>query len=77
MFWSDWGDNPKIERANMDGKSRIVVASSKMKWPNGLAVDYKIQKLYFVDGGMKTLETMNFDGSSRQVILSKYYIDNC
>jgi len=24
MFWSDWGDNPRIERADMDGKNRYA-----------------------------------------------------
>lgn len=61
-----------IERANMDGTSRVIIASKKLIWPNGLAIDYDQQKLYFVDGGTKTLENMNFDGSSRKVIISEY-----
>lgn len=72
MFWSDWGEEAMIERANMDGTSRVIIASKKLIWPNGLAIDYDQQKLYFVDGGTKTLENMNFDGSSRKVIISKY-----
>lgn len=71
MFWSDWGEEAMIERANMDGTSRVIIASKKLIWPNGLAIDYDQQKLYFVDGGTKTLENMNFDGSSRKVIISK------
>lgn len=72
MFWSDWGEEAMIERANMDGTSRVIIASKKLIWPNGLAIDYDQQKLYFVDGGTKTLENMNFDGSSRKVIISEY-----
>jgi len=70
MFWSDWGDDPMIERANMDGHDRITISSKKLIYPNGLAIDYEKSKIYFVDGGTKTLEYMNFDGSGRQVILS-------
>ncbi|ALC49629.1 CG8909 [Drosophila busckii] len=70
MFWSDWGQEALIERANMDGQSRVIIASKKLIWPNGLAIDYDQSKLYFVDGGTKTLENMNFDGSNRKVIIS-------
>lgn len=77
MFWSDWGDQAMIERAGMDGKSRMIVTAKNLKWPNGLAIDYDQQKLYFVDGGTKTLENINFDGSSRKIIISKLMsIDN-
>lgn len=42
IFWTDWGDVPKIERASMDGnlKSRQIVISKKIQWPNGLTIDY-------------------------------------
>lgn len=71
MFWSDWGDEPMIERANMDGCERSIISSKKLVYPNGLAIDYDRSMLYFVDGGIHTLESMNFDGSNRKVILSK------
>lgn len=73
MFWSDWGAQAMIERADMDGKNRFPIHKQNLKWPNGLAIDYDQQKLYFVDGGMKTLENMNFDGTGRKVILSNFY----
>lgn len=69
MFWSDWGEIPMIERSGMDGKSRTIVTSHNLKFPNGLAVDYDNQKIYFVDGGLKTIESMNFDGSARKIII--------
>ncbi|KPU81706.1 uncharacterized protein Dana_GF20504, isoform D [Drosophila ananassae] len=70
MFWSDWGDEPMIERANMDGCERSIISSKKLVYPNGLAIDYDRSMLYFVDGGIHTLESMNFDGSNRKVILN-------
>ena len=39
MFWSDWGSNPKIERANLDGSNRQVVLNTELAGPNGLALD--------------------------------------
>ncbi|EDW86389.2 uncharacterized protein Dwil_GK17732 [Drosophila willistoni] len=70
MFWSDWGEEAMIERANMDGHNRVIISSKKLIWPNGLAIDYDKSKLYFVDGGTKTLENMNFDGTGRKIIIN-------
>uniref|UniRef100_A0A3Q3ETX7 Low density lipoprotein receptor-related protein 4 n=1 Tax=Labrus bergylta TaxID=56723 RepID=A0A3Q3ETX7_9LABR len=69
MYWTDWGANPKIERAGMDASSRIVIISSNLTWPNGLAIDYETKRLYWADAGMKTIEFGNFDGSDRQVLI--------
>jgi len=40
MYWTDWGDNPKIERANLDGSERTALLSREhgLVWPNGLAI---------------------------------------
>lgn len=51
----------------MDASSRIVIISSNLTWPNGLAIDYETKRLYWADAGMKTIEYGNFDGSDRQV----------
>lgn len=70
MFWSDWGNFPSIERASMDGSNREVLATTNLQWPNGLAIDYDKQKIYFVDGGTKNIEFMNFDGTERKTVIS-------
>ena len=38
MYWSDWGDEPKIERAGMDGTQRKVLFNTGLHWPNGLTI---------------------------------------
>ena len=40
MFWTDWGRNPRIEKANMDGANRTTIVSTKLGWPNGMTLDY-------------------------------------
>ena len=67
MYWTDWGANPKIERAGMDASDRLVIISSNLTWPNGLAIDYETQRLYWADAGTKVIEFGNFDGTDRQV----------
>ena len=39
MFWTDWGDLAKIERAGMDGSQRTTIVSTELKYPNGIAID--------------------------------------
>ena len=32
MFWSDWGKNPRIERAWMDGRQREIIINTELVW---------------------------------------------
>lgn len=50
MFWSDWGEYPKIERIGMDGNpdTRMILKGDgysslnyEIAWPNGLTIDYE------------------------------------
>ncbi len=38
MYWSDWGENARIERAGLDGSNRQAIVSSDIQWPNGLTI---------------------------------------
>lgn len=52
----------------MDGKSRHVIISSNLVWPNGLAIDYASQSLYWADAMFDRIESSNTDGSNRHVL---------
>ena len=75
MFWTDWGEMPKIERAGMDGdpSTRKVIVSTNLYWPNGLALDYSDTEphLFWVDGKQSYIHMANLDGSQRTVIIAK------
>jgi len=72
MFWTDWGEVPKIERAGMDGDpaSRRVIISRRIFWPNGLAVDYDQSRLYWADGKYNYIHSSNLDGGDRTEVVS-------
>ncbi|CAH0560791.1 unnamed protein product [Brassicogethes aeneus] len=72
MFWTDWGETPKIERAGMNGdpKTRKAIVSEKIFWPNGLTVDYKLEMIYWVDGKLLFIKQMDYDGKQMSTILS-------
>lgn len=48
MYWTDWGQSPKIEKSGMNGQQRTSMIYSKtdLQWPNGLALG---KHLYFSD----------------------------
>lgn len=70
MFWSDWGQNPRIERAFMDGTVREVIVNTKLYWPNGLALDYTTQRLYFADAYLKYIDYCDYNGRNRHQVMA-------
>ena len=73
MFWTDWGESPKIERAGMDGSqnTRAVIVDDNIYWPNGLTLDYEESKIYWADAKLNYIHSCNFDGRFRKVIVDE------
>lgn len=69
MYWTDWGSEPKIERAGMDGSHRQTIVSYEIKWPNGLALDLVLKKIYWADAKLNVISSCNLDGTGRRVVL--------
>lgn len=67
MFWSDWGSKPEIARANMDGSEDLSFVNTNVGWPNGLAIDYPNERLYWTDAKQLTIENIRLDGTDRRV----------
>ena len=38
MYWTDWGEKARIERAGLDGSNRQVIVKNDIQWPNGLTI---------------------------------------
>ncbi|XP_015126789.1 low-density lipoprotein receptor-related protein 2 [Diachasma alloeum] len=75
LFWTDWGENPRIERIGMDGTNRSTIISTKIYWPNGLALDIANKRVYFADSKLDFIDTCKYDGSQRiQVLASSHYL---
>ncbi len=74
MYWTDWGEEPKIERANLDGSDRIQLINHTkdrdLGWPNGLALDYDTGKMYWSDAKFDKIEMANMDGTERRTLVS-------
>lgn len=77
MYWTDWGDAAKIERAGMDGSARRVLfdtTNAEIAWPNGLTIDYYSETLYWVDARYHTVASCDYDGERYSVIVRDHSI---
>ncbi|XP_068234569.1 very low-density lipoprotein receptor-like isoform X2 [Palaemon carinicauda] len=69
MFWTDWGQDAKIERGGMNGKARRAIVTQDIRWPNALTLDLVLRKVYWSDSKFHSIYTCNFNGSGRRVVL--------
>ena len=70
MYWTDWGSDPKIEKAAMDGSSRQSIVNGNLSWPNGLTIDKTTNLLYWADAKLDKIEVSDLNGGNRRLILS-------
>ena len=65
MFWTDWGQVGKIERAGMDGSERrVIVGPEQVSWPNGISLDLVMDRLYWVDAKLHQISSSDLEGSN-------------
>ena len=58
MYWTDWGNSPKIERSYMSGQKRELLVNTSLEYPNGLTLDVSSNILYWVDAKLDTVSHM-------------------
>lgn len=48
-YFKDWGENPKIESAGMNGdlSTRHIIIKDDIFWPNGLTIDYEEEAIFW------------------------------
>lgn len=71
MFWTDYGDNPKIERATLAGQERTTIIANtiiaSLKYPNDVIVDYSSNTIYWVDAGVNVIGTSDLKGRNIKI----------
>ena len=58
----------------MDGTSHTTVHSSGVTWPNGLTIDYDAHTLFWTDANLDRIESSNYDGSNRTILIQGLFI---
>uniref|UniRef100_F7CLL4 Low-density lipoprotein receptor-related protein 2 n=1 Tax=Monodelphis domestica TaxID=13616 RepID=F7CLL4_MONDO len=68
LFWADYGQNPKIERAFLDCTNRTVLVSEGIVTPRGLAVDHSNGYIYWVDDSLDIIARISHEGGDTEMI---------
>ncbi|KAJ9584469.1 hypothetical protein L9F63_021194, partial [Diploptera punctata] len=74
LFWTDWDANaPRIERCSMSGQHRIVVVRVDQvtdgAWPNGLTLDYILERIYWIDARSDSIHTTFYNGTDHREVM--------
>lgn len=74
LFWSDWEQSaPRIERATLAGRGRRALVRADAlgdgAWPNGIALDYRARRLYWIDARSDSVHTSTYEGEDRREVL--------
>uniref|UniRef100_A0A8C5DJ44 Low-density lipoprotein receptor-related protein 1-like n=1 Tax=Gouania willdenowi TaxID=441366 RepID=A0A8C5DJ44_GOUWI len=76
LFWTEWGQYPRIERSRLDGSQRLVLVNVSISWPNGISIDYKESYLYWCDARTDKIERINLEtGENRELVLANNNMD--
>ncbi|CAL4165319.1 unnamed protein product, partial [Meganyctiphanes norvegica] len=68
MYWTEWGDQPRISRAQLDAsKPRVIVTD--MGRANGLTVDFKDNRLFWIDIDLNRIESSDLDGKNKEILV--------
>lgn len=71
MYWTDWGNQPHIGKAGMDGTEQQVLINSTVVWPNALTISYATNELFWADAHFDYIGRCDLDGKNRKIILNK------
>ncbi|XP_038072970.1 low-density lipoprotein receptor-related protein 2-like [Patiria miniata] len=69
IYWANWGDNPKIDRADLDGNNRTLLVEGDLLWLNGIAIDFEANYLYWCDARLDKIERSDLSGNHRTILL--------
>ena len=71
IFYSEWDRPANISRANSDGTDVQVFRNVLLGWPNGLAMDYENDRLYWCDALLDHIQHAKLDGTDVKTISSR------
>ena len=71
MFWTDWGQSPKLERSALNGTKRVTMVTSNLRWPFGIDLDRRNQVVLWVDAGMSRVESVDYHGNNRKLLYQR------
>ena len=73
---TDWGSSPKIERATLAGTQRTVLVdlrNTTQYWPNAVIVDYREDRIYWIDAWIDAIESCDLYGKHRRTLTNRIH----
>ncbi len=73
MFWTDWGVNPKIERASLNGSQRLAIVTTNLYSPIGIELDKGNNRIFWVVSTYLyvKVESVDYNGNNRTLLYQK------
>ncbi|XP_071154092.1 vitellogenin receptor-like isoform X1 [Mytilus edulis] len=75
LIWSEVGKNPAIMKSQLDGKVKSLLINNDIQHPSSIAVDEPTDRLYWLDSVLDRIESIQLDGSDRQIVLSRKVVN--
>jgi len=73
LFVTEWGRIPRIVRMNFDGSNHKSIINTDIVWPNGIAVDETLDRIFWTDAQRDTIESADLNGDDRRLVISDVY----
>uniref|UniRef100_A0A8C7J5Z5 LDL receptor related protein 1 n=1 Tax=Oncorhynchus kisutch TaxID=8019 RepID=A0A8C7J5Z5_ONCKI len=76
VFFTDYGQTPKVERCDMDGQNRTKLVDSKIVFPHGITLDLVNRLVYWADAYLDYVEVVDYEGKNRHTIIQGLLIEH-
>ncbi|XP_048343554.1 LOW QUALITY PROTEIN: prolow-density lipoprotein receptor-related protein 1 [Sphaerodactylus townsendi] len=76
LFFTDYGQIPKVERCDMDGQNRTKLVDSKIVFPHGITLDLVNRLVYWADAYLDYIEVVDYEGKNRHTIIQGILIEH-
>lgn len=71
MYWTDWGSNVHIGKAEMDGSNPTVIVNTSLGWPNALTIAYDTQEIFWADAREDYIAVSDLNGNNIRIVTSR------
>lgn len=68
LYWIDYGQYPRIGKANLDGSNWTPLVTSGISNPKDLTIDMNTHDVYWVDSKLDMIQRISASGGNRQII---------
>ncbi|XP_039602497.1 low-density lipoprotein receptor-related protein 1-like isoform X2 [Polypterus senegalus] len=76
VFFTDYGQIPKVERCDMNGQNRTKLVDSKIVFPHGITLDLVNRFVYWADAYLDYIEVVDYEGKNRHTIIQGLLIEH-